>query len=393
MIKISRIKGMLLVALIFLSLANTLTNLQLDKLAFVLLALAGAWLLRSRPVFSWDGAVVLSLLLVALVISYLSSLVNYETVWHDSYLLLFFLIITWVISSCAVGNPRYFLNGFLFASAIYFLFGIGAWFYSQFTGEVHYVMPLYGKGRPDIFAALSFATTPQVYASVAALASIVALKLKATAKSGSWYNVIILLALLAIVISLNRVWLLYIPIILVAWGGRRVILAIVALGVLLGGFLFFYSNVAFSFGTVSSRVMMLEHMLSFINEQSLLDLLLGNPFYIDSYFFMHGQDFYYIESAPVYLVTKFGVLGLLISMLLLVYWLVKLSQKDVLLALFSVYYLVFVQMMTHEFFSISFWLYWVVFLCLFFLKKREINQSKAKHMEHESNESSLLRQA
>lgn len=396
MIKIYHLKGVLLIALIFLSMANTLINLPLDKAAYILLAFAGGWLMHTRMVFSWDSVTILSLILAGLLISYFSALIDYQTVVHDSYLLIFFLAGTWLLAIFAQGNPRYFLNTFLIAAAIYLIFGLLAWLYSVATGNIYYVMPLYGKGRPDVFAALSFATTPQVYASVAALASIVALNLKKTAKTATWYNLIILISIIAIIASLNRVWLLYVPLLLIAWGGRRAALLVIALmiplGVVLGGFLLVYSNVLLAFSTVSSRFMMFEYMLHFINEKSFAQLLFGSPFYTDAYFSMHDRDFFYIESAPVYIMAKFGALGVLITVALTVHWLFALSKKDMMLTIFSAYYLIFVQIMTHELFSISFWLYWVIFLCLCRLNKTASNGISSKNMEYGSNESSLLRQ-
>lgn len=397
MIKIYHIKSSLLVALIFLSLANTFLGLPLDKAAYTLLALAGGWLMYSRLFFSWDSIIILSLIIVGLLSSYISALIDYEAVVHDTYLLIFFLASTWLLAIFAQGNPRYFLNAFLFAAAIYLIFGLVAWLYSVATSEIFYVMPLYGKGRPDVFAALSFATTPQVYASIAALASIVALHLKKNTKSASWYNLIILVAIIAIVASLNRVWLLYVPIILMAWGGRRIALLlmvlVIPLGIALGGYLLVNSNILFALGTVSSRFMMFEYMVQFINEQSFVQLLFGNPFYTDSYFSMHDRDFFYIESAPVYLMAKFGAVGVLITTSLMMYWLFGLSKRDTMLTIFSAYYLIFVQFMTHEFFSISFWLYWVIFLCLCRLNTNSNKGLNTKKMEYRNNESSILRQA
>jgi hypothetical protein len=390
-------KQQLLIILLFVGLANTLTAFPTDKLAFILLALSGGWLLERRLAFSWNGAASIGLLTVWLLLSCFFSIGRTDSAWQDASLLIFFMVTAWLLTTAAVTRPIDFLNCFLAAVALYLVFGFIAWGYSLWSSRVFYVMPLYGKGRPDIYAALSFATTPQVFATVAALAAVTALSLKRAVFAQlpkktlfCRYDVMVMLSILAIIVSLNRVWLLFIPVLLVAWWGRRVLLAGALLGVLLGSFLLVYSEIAFTFGTVSSRLLMIDHMMAFFGEQGVPNLLVGRPFYSEPYFHMHGRDFHYIESAPFFLIAKFGLLSLVPVVILLGLWLFRLYRVAPFLAFFSLYYLVFVQFMTHEFLSVSFWIYWVVMACLWCERARGLNFYTTSAKRSSNREGSFL---
>jgi len=393
-------KQRLLVLLMFFGLANTLTPFPTDKLALILLALTGGWLLERRLVFSWSGVASIGLLTAWLLLSCFFSIGRPDSAWQDASLLIFFMVTAWLLTTAAVMRPTEFLNSFLVAVALYLLCGLVTWGYSLWSNNIFYVMPLYGKGRPDIYAALSFATTPQVFATIAALAAVTALSLKQAAIAQMpkkrlicRYDIMIMLSIIAIVASLNRVWLLFIPVLLVAWWGRRVLLAGVLLGVLLGGFLLAYSDIAFTLGTVSSRLLMIDHMITFFGEQGISSLLVGRPFYSEPYFHMHGRDFHYVESAPFFLVAKFGLLSLLPIVILLGAWLFRLYRIAPFLAFFSLYYLVFVQFMTHELLSVSFWLYWVVMACLWSERAHGLNFYIPGTKRSGNRESSFLCQA
>ncbi|UBM26567.1 hypothetical protein K8374_06160 [Pseudomonas sp. p1(2021b)] len=365
---------MLLVAMLFLSMTNTLFNMPVDKIGFVAFCVIVVVLLPYRGSFR-VSLLPFFIVLLSFLLSYLISIDEFEIQGFDSYLIIFFMTgIVFLIPYVTQGY-RVLLQAFIISSFVYILFGVAAWCYSVLTGEVFFVKPLYGKQMADVYAAISFSTTQQVFGSIAMLNCIAIVWLRKYGIIGKPYFLFSLfISLVAIFASLNRVWLLFTPVLLLFWGGRRVLYAFLLLGIISLPVFLFYSDVMLAFGTVQSRFMMIDNLLDFWWGQEIRHVLFGRPFYVGDYFFMHGRYFTYVESGPFYLLIKFGLVGLFLVGVLSILWIGYLYKRSWFLGFFSLYYLFFVQFMTQEYLSVSFWLYWVIMFCLMAAKKYKVKE-------------------
>ena len=224
---------------------------------------------------------------------------------------------------------------------------------------------------PDTFAALSFATTQQVYATFSALLLIVIFFLNRNGLKVAFYKPLFLLCIVAIVVSLNRVWLVFLLIFLGLCFARRLVYLIVPFAFLFAIFLFLYSDVMLSTGTVESRFMMMEYSYNFFVEQDFWHILWGRPFYQGTYFYMHGREFDYIESGPFFIMINFGVVGLVLFSLVFFIVIFRFFKVSFFLGFLSLYYFIPVQFMTQEYLSISFWLFWIVVFAVFYLERNK----------------------
>lgn len=361
-----------LVIALFLSMANTLFDLPVDKIGFVVLVATVVFLLPHRGQFK-ISVLPFFVVLLSFLLSYLISIDEFTVYGFDSYLIIFFMVGLIFVVPYIDRNNTALLQAFVLASSFYVLFGIVAWLYSVASGKIFFVQPLYGKQMADVYAAISFSTTQQVFGSVATLNCVAVLWLRNNSLVGkSFFLFTIFCSLVAVVASLNRVWLLFIPILLLFWGGRRVLYAFIMLGFISLPVFLFYSDVMLAFGTVQSRFMMIGNLLDFWWGQELRHVLFGRPFYVGDYFFMHGRFFSYVESGPLYLLMKFGLVGLSLVGVLSICWVGYLIKRSWFLAIFSLYYLFFVQFMTQEYLSVSFWLYWVVIFSLLALERERL---------------------
>lgn len=358
--------------LLFLSLANTLFVMPVDKVAFIAFCACVTILLNQGKCFKKEMFAFV-LVVVSFLISYAVSIDEFSLYGFDSFIILFYMFCFLMLLPFLEKNYLVVLGVFIAASFAYILFGIVSWVYSVLLGDVFFVQPLYGKQMADVYAALSFSTTQQVFGTITVLGLISVAWMERYSIGNRFFNLFFLaVSLLAVLFSLNRVWLLFIPFFLLFWGGRKVLYAFVFLGLLCIPVFVFYSDVMFSFGTVQSRFMMIDHLITFWLDQEFRHLLWGRPFYLGEYFFMHDRSFSYIESGPFYLLIKFGLVGVSLAGLFCSLWIIYLVRYSLFLAFFSFYYIFLVQFMTQEYLSISFWLYWVVIFCLYQMEKSRL---------------------
>jgi len=363
-----------LVILLFLAMSNKLSVLSLDKFAFLLFSfLFASNLLVSQ---NFTRVAIYNLCLGVLFLLYLLfsasfSLSEMQVLSADYYLVFFFAAIMVVNFLNLERDYLLFLKVFSCSASIYIVLGVIFWGYSVLTKEIFFVQPLYGKGMPDTFAALSFATTQQVYATFSALLLIVIFFLNRNGLKVAFYKPLFLLCIVAIVVSLNRVWLVFLLIFLGLYFARRLVYLMIPSAFLFAIFLFLYSDVMLSTGTVESRFMMMEYSYNFFVEQDFWHILWGRPFYQGVYFYMHGREFDYIESGPFFIMINFGVVGFVLFSLVFFIVIFRFFKVSFFLGFLSLYYFIPVQFMTQEYLSISFWLFWIVVFAVFYLERNK----------------------
>jgi len=363
-----------LVILLFLAMSNKLSVLSLDKFAFLLFSfLFASNLLVSQ---NFTRVAIYNLCLGVLFLLYLLfsasfSLSEMQVLSADYYLVFFFAAIMVVNFLNLERDYLLFLKVFSCSASIYIVLGVIFWGYSVLTKEIFFVQPLYGKGMPDTFAALSFATTQQVYATFSALLLIVIFFLNRNGLKVAFYKPLFLLCIVAIVVSLNRVWLVFLLIFLGLYFARRLVYLMIPSAFLFAIFLFLYSDVMLSTGTVESRFMMMEYSYNFFVEQDFWHILWGRPFYQGAYFYMHGREFDYIESGPFFIMINFGVVGFVLFSLVFFIVIFRFFKVSFFLGFLSLYYFIPVQFMTQEYLSISFWLFWIVVFAVFYLERNK----------------------
>lgn len=361
--------GCVLSLFLMLSLCNTVFLYPVDKVAFFIFCSVAAFGLRGNLRFG-SAEFMIVLMSAIFFISYFGSLDELSLFKFDSLIVVYFSFCTLLITPILRSNYVLVLRVFIGASFAYLVFGILAWAYSVQSGEIFFVQPLYGKQMADVYAALSFSTTQQVLGTIAALNFVSVFWLKKNKLIGPWCWVLFMVSLIAIISSLNRVWLIFVPFLLLLWLGKKAVYSfLLALLIAIPVFIF-YSDVMFSFGTVSSRFSMIQKIFDFWVAQDFRYILIGRPFYSGDYFFMDGSMFSYVESGPFYLLVKFGLLGFFFYSVVSFACVVFLARLSIFLSFFLSYYLVFVQFMTHEFFSVSFWLFCCVCFCLHRLEER-----------------------
>ncbi|PRA66507.1 hypothetical protein CQ065_10315 [Pseudomonas sp. MYb187] len=347
----------LLSLLVFFSLGNTFVPFGGDKLCFLLFGLVVALGGFRTASFYSRRFLVITLFSALWFLVFLMSAGKLSTK-SDFYLVLFFFAVTSMVV-LFIPNQRSDLSVcFIYPLTIHALVGVALLGASYTLGLNEWVEPLWGKGMPDVYAAKGFATTPQTYSTLSSLALIMLLYFGSTIRGG--VKLLIGLAnTLAIFTSLNRVWMLFLTLLV----GGRVIRSVVTFSlavVAVALFFIAFSNVLVFSGTISSRFEMMELLVDFFVRQNTIAMLFGDPFYEGVYFQLHGADFYYVESGPFFVALNFGLVGLLVVYGFFVAWLFYLLPHSKLLFFYSAYYLIFVQVATHEFLSISFWLYWIV---------------------------------
>ncbi|MCP3752122.1 hypothetical protein [Pseudomonas sp. SBB6] len=348
---------LLLSFLVFCSLGNTFFPWGADKLGFLLFGLIIA-VGGFRTASFYSRRFLAIVLLSALWFLVFMASAGKLTTKSDFYLVLFFFAVTSLVV-LFIPNQRSDLSTcFIFPLTIHALVGLALLGASYTLGLNQWVEPLWGKGMPDVYAAKGFATTPQTYSTLSSLVLIMLVYFGSAMGAGK--KLLIGLAnALAIFSSLNRVWLLFLTLLV----GGRIVRSLLALPFVVGAAVLFvvaFSDVLVFSGTISSRFEMMDLLVDFFSRQEALAMLFGDPFYEGVYFHLHGSDFYYVESGPFFVALNFGLVGLLVVYGFFVGWLFYLLPRSKLLFFYSVYYLLFVQMATHEFLSVSFWLYWIV---------------------------------
>lgn len=364
--QVSRKYFILMVFLLFLSLANTLSIYSVDKIALIIFSVFFFFCSFLLKMIVVSRFVFVVLLFFMFFLSFLSlfSLDEVGDGGKDVIIILFFAFNLLLILLGVEKKYLFFIKVFIVAVSIYLIFGVAFWIYSVVVGDVYYVKPLYGKGMPSVYGALSFATTQQVFATFSALLLIVLYCTRRAMSYVKCQNFLLALCVISIVMSLNRVWILYLFLAFALWVGVRIWLAIIPLSAIGAFLLIFYWDVMFSLGTVDSRFLMMGHLYDFWVSQDFRHIFLGRPFYSGDYFFMHGSFFSYIESGPFFLLINFGLLGFCLVSLFFFWVSFRVLKVSIFLGVFCFYYLFFVQFMTQEFLSISFWLFWVVLFVL-----------------------------
>lgn len=347
----------LLSFLVFCALGNTFFPWAADKLGFLLFGLIIA-LRGFRTASFFSRRFLAILLLTALWLLVFLASAGKLTTKSDFYLILFFFVVTSLVI-LFIPNQRSNLSAcFIYPLTTHAFVGLVLLGASYTVGLNPWVEPLWGKGMPDVYAAKGFATTPQTYSTLSSLVLIMLVYFGSTMGAGKK----LLLGLvngMAIFASLNRVWLLFLTLLI----GGRIIRSLLAFPLVVAAavvFVMAFSDVLVFSGTISSRFEMMDLLLDFFSRQDALAMLFGDPFYEGIYFHLHGSDFYYVESGPFFIALNFGLVGLLLVYGFFVSWLVYLLPRSKLLFFYSAYYLIFVQVATHEFLSVSFWLYWIV---------------------------------
>lgn len=355
--------------LAFLAMSTQLPLPMIDKAALGLFTVL--LLLVSGGVAG--GLVVTAFLIYCLFFaSFLTSLLlNYGAVTKDAFVLLFYLSATFLVVS--LKEPGFFLrcaHNALLASA-----GSGLLFFalSWLTHRELFVTPLWSKGLPDVYAASGFTTTPQVFGTYCALLLVTSSLPGGGGESSRGGKLRAGLAVLGLFASLNRVWLIFLGLLL----ARRHLLLLLGGALLVGAAALWLRAVDLTLflvlQTLSSRLEMIRQLIEFYLKQDLWVQLVGNLFFSQSYFTLYGREIAYLENGQLFLLNKLGALGLASYLIFVIHLLGQTWRRRRELFPFACYYLVLAQFMTHEFLSFSFWL----FTMMLFLLLRSVPEPEA----------------
>jgi hypothetical protein len=372
-----RSKAFFLVMVIFLffAIANMLSTWPLDKVSFILFAILFVMYkcLGMNRGSKFDSVSLITFSLVAVLILISTILSIDELVFSfevDLMLISFFTLLTFMV---VVGVGRDYLliiKLFVFSVSIYLAFGVFAWVYSTFTGNIYFVQPLYGKGMPDVFGAISFSTTQQVFGTFAVLMLSAIYFLRKNGVKVYCYNALLLASVISVFVSLNRVWILFLLACFFLFLGKRFLRFFIPVCIFVAVLLVVYMDVMLALGTVESRINMMLLEYDFWLSQDFRHMLFGRPFFDGYYFFMHGRDFDYLECGPFFILINFGLIGLVFASIIFFVLTLKALKVSFYLGFLTFYYLFFVQFMTQEFLSISFWLFIVVVMAIINLERR-----------------------
>ena len=353
----SKAQALFLPILIFLSFGNTLWPWGLDKIGFLTIGLF-ACSRGFRASFFYSQKSFSIIILLALWCCF--SIINLGRLSYksDFYLISFFFFVTAIIVFFIERDASRLARSFIYSAMLHALLGLAYLGKAYFLGGGDWVEPLWGKGMPHVYAAKGYTTTPQVYATLSSLALITLAFLDSgIGRAGKFF--LGLTFIFSIFASLNRVWLLFLALIL---SGRLVrnLIIFFSCAVASAFFAYHFSDVIIFSGTIASRFEMMGLLTDFFFNQDNLSILIGNPFYDGTYFNLHDKNFNYIESGPLFIAFNFGLIGLCFFYGFLLIWLLYLFSKSKLFFFYSFYYLIFVQAATHEFLSVSFWYYWIL---------------------------------
>ena len=312
---------------------------------------------------------------------------------HHSLLFLFHLfLISLFLSIVRIKNITFFILTIYFSLTAFLICGALFWTLSHSLSLDLYVGAMYEKSDTGIKAAYSFTTTPQVFGTYCALLIILSIYLREFGIiSKKIFLLGTLLSISCVIISLNRVWLIfYIFPLFYSLGFRKTYLKKIYYAFLLALFfligLTFYENFPWSdSSTLRSRYDLFQLGLDFLSEKNFNDYLFGTPFYSEPYYQYHDRDFYLIENGYLFLAINFGIFGLFFYTLLFFYFANKAAFSS-LLYISSIYYLAIVPIFTHEFYSFSF----VLFCISIYLLWLYAHSTKLTRHDTKPQPSSLL---
>ena len=182
-------------------------------------------------------------------------------------------------------------------------------------------------------------------------------------------------SVVGMLLSLNRTWLLYLPLLVLFYLGVKAkyvyfILTFLTLSI---GFYFISSNFSVNdFGTLKSRWDMLNLASDFFSNMSVVNQILGLPYYDNYYYTYHGREFSLVENGVFFILINYGYFGLFSYATFVALVLFYLKSNTMLLFFASYYYLI-VPMLTHEFYSISFFFVSAVILSMMSFEKNARN--------------------
>ena len=309
---------------------------------------------------------------------------------HHSLLFLFHLFLIFIFSSIArTTNIIFFLLTIYFSLAAFLTCGALFWVLSHSLSLDLYVGAMYEKSDSGIKAAYSFTTTPQVFGTYSALFIVISIYLK---KFGIIYNSIfkfgIILSIFCVIISLNRVWTIFLIFPVLQLIGLRKTYLTSIFSIFLIAFLFFlsltfYKNFPWSdFSTLRSRYDLFQLGLDFLSEKNFNDYLFGIPFYSEPYYQYHDRDFYLIENGYLFLAINFGIFGLFLYTLLFFFFARK-AAFDGLIYISSIYYFAIVPIFTHELYSFSFVLFCIsIYLLWLYARNTKLAQHNTEPLPY-----------
>lgn len=235
--------------------------------------------------------------------------------------------------------------------------------------ENEFSFSLKEKGLPFIYAPFGLSPTQQVYGTFCALNIWISLEYKKL----DWMFYI---ALMALLLTLNRCSLLFLGILLFIYKKR-----VFAFLTILGAIVLFYfwkiiSSVMFSTETLVSRNVLRKGVqLSYWHSNDWLIYYFGRGnsettqgIALQTYW---GRS--YIENGTDFILHCYGLVGLVVilsSVLLFLYWLYKNRFYD--FAFLSLFYLILEPQFTHEFLASSFFFFLVILFGIIEKRKSEI---------------------
>lgn len=336
----------LISASLFLASANAFSYIYIDKIFFAA-AMLYIYVISNKKYTDYVALIMFSLLMLLINLFYIDSTLDVKIILFYLYFCIFIFFNK---------NYQLMIDSIYYALISNLVVGIFLFFYSFATGHLVGVESLWAKGLPNVLAAKGLGTTPQVFSSFGALLLLI-ISLNKEVKTRKFFF-IKSIPLISILLSINRVWILFYALNFLR-NNYKLFLPIVILLII------YYFDFLFFSGTVSSRIKMISMSFDFFMKLDLNEKFFGYSSYDGSYFYLDGNEFSYLESGPIFIILKFGILGLISYFSLCTYCLYKFFKVSKKLFIFSIYYVFFVQTATHEFLSVSFWFFWMISFCLY----------------------------
>lgn len=236
-------------------------------------------------------------------------------------------------------------------------------FIAHYLGiENSYTNSLAEKGIPFLVAAMGFSPTVQVYGTCCILWLLMAFEDKHIS------NWLIFIGILALVITLNRVSLLFLLLLLLFYRRKiffSILMLVVSLSVIYWDALYM---ALFNVGTLSSRVELRKGAeISYWHSNDGIVWLFGRASHQTSDIITSKTiwDRAYIENGVDFILHSYGAFGMLLYLILLAAFLKHLIIiKQYKYAIFVTYYFTFLQFLTNEFLSSTLFFFVVTIMLL-----------------------------
>lgn len=360
--KIKKIKKIVLLSCLIGLIVNR--PIPLDKF-FIFIYILLKFLKKEIKFSKYNKFIILALI----TISSSSFIINFPSSSVQIFFPLFFLIGGILLSKTDI-DLLAIIRKILFINVI---FGLLAVLLALFFGiDNPFVFSLAEKNLPDIYAPYGFSPTQQVYGTFCILVLIISFEYKK-------YDWVFYISLFAVLLTLNRCTLIFLGILLFIYKPKIFIVICTIMCIFIIKYWDEIQLILFSTANLDSRIELRRGAeLSFWQSHDMLVYIFGRgtPNISDNIAFQTIWERTYIEHGLDFILHCYGFFGLsIILMIIFLFLCYLLINKQWGLALFSLYYLLFEPIFTHEFLASSFLFFIGVILLI---KNKNMKSGKTK---------------